>query len=166
MMFKRLVSIAMLLIVTALIAYPLTSQGTLTIKVTNSSKDGVEHLYVRCSTLMAHFAEEHPSSGWVSTSDKTMDFDLTTLYKSTEVYASVKLPIGQYDKLKLKIFNSTAVIKGSEISLLFTKSDLEVPVDFSVKPNSETILQLDFNVNFRDISERHTLEPKFEVTVI
>ena len=154
---KKAAALLMLGITLFLLLYPSLASGSLLIKVTNSSKGGVQQLHIKCGKAWAHNAEESDQAGWFLVTNETKTFELVDLSGKMEVFAQVRLPIGKYNALRLSILDATALINNTETKLKLPSKELVVQVSFNIGFGKETVLSIDFNPDYDKIVKTRNL---------
>jgi hypothetical protein len=138
---KRVVAVAVLLVIAFLIVFPPLANGSVKIALSSSSSVPVEHLYVTIRGIKAHRADTHEPAGWFSVANTSTQVDLA-LVNSSEAVALGFLSLGQYDTISLEVTDATAVVNGISKPVQLTSRVFPVPASFLVRFGAQTAILL------------------------
>jgi len=164
---KRIVSIVLLVIVLGVFFYPNLALGTMTLKITDSGAGPATPLYVKYSQIALHRSGEGEKTGWIELlSNATSIYDLSTLKDIAETVLRSRMPVGKYDKLRIRVADATASINGTKITLSVTQPLLTMPLDLEIAFGDERILVVDFKSNSTKARTNKTYDSSPVVTVL
>jgi hypothetical protein len=138
---RRVVAVAVLLVIAFLIVFPPLVNSSVKITLSSSSSVPVEHLYLTIREIKAHRADTREPEGWFSVTNASTQVDLAVA-NSTETIALGSLSLGQYDSVRLEITNATAVVNATLKSVQLTSRVFTVPVSFFVRLGAQTAVML------------------------
>ena len=117
---RRVLFVAILLIVIVIAFAPSTTRGTVTVRLYSFSTPSlVGHVYLGLSRVQFHEIGLPNSTGWVSISQAFPTFDLvsTNGQISPQTILSSQIHSGRYDAMIFTFTNSTMVIAGRAVPL-------------------------------------------------
>jgi Domain of unknown function (DUF4382) len=115
---RRLLFVAVLVVIIVIAFAPATTQGTLFLRFSSlSSSSGVNHIYVGFSQIALHQAGYLNSSGWVVISQSFSVVDLSSNQTIPATVISTPLHSGRYDQIRLVFSNSTLVRAGRPLAM-------------------------------------------------
>lgn len=146
---RRVLFVAVLLVVLVLALTPSITQGTIKIHIYGMSGTGaIEHLYVGFNSLQLHTFGFPSDAGWVSFNQTSSPIDLiqTPGQYSPRIAESASITSGRYDAIKLGMTNSTAQI-GSNRIILSNTPTLDANFTLPISPNGfgDVLLLLSFD---------------------
>jgi hypothetical protein len=157
---KRVVAVAVLLVIAFLIVFPPLVNGSVKIALSSSSSVAVEHLYLTIREIKAHRADTHEPEGWFSVTNASTQVDLAVA-SSTETIALGSLSLGQYDSVRLEVTNATAVVNATSKPVQLTSRVFTVPVSFLVRLGAQTVIMLKVVPELQVTAEIVTLKLSF-----
>lgn len=164
---KRIVSFVLLVVVLGVIFYPNLALGMMTFKITDSGAGPAIPLYVKYSQIALHRLGEGEKMGWIELlTNATSIYDLSTLKDTTETVLRSRMPVGKYDKLRLRVVEVTASINGTKINLSVSQPVLTMTLDLEIAFGEEKILLVDFKSNSTKASINKAYESSPVVTVL
>ena len=134
---RRVLFVAILLIVIIIAFAPSTTQGTVTVRLYSLSAPSiVSHLYLGLSKVQFHEAGLPDSSGWITILQGFPNFDLisTNGQITPPTIMSSQIRSGRYDTINLAFSNSTVIIAGRPVPLP-PPSALSANMTVPVPPN-------------------------------
>ena len=146
---RRVIFVAVLVVVLVLALTPSLTQGTVKIHVYGLTGTGVvDHLFVSFKSLQFHTFGFASNTGWVSLNQTTAPVDLIQapgqyLPRNIE---SAPITSGRYDAIRLVMTNSTALVGTSRVPLSNTPI-LDANFTLPVSPNGfgDILLLLSFD---------------------
>jgi hypothetical protein len=138
---KRVIAVAVLVIIAFLIVFPPLASGGVKIALSSSSAVPAEHLYVTVRGIRAHRADTKDPGGWVSITNTSTLVDLAVV-NSSETVALGSLSLGQYDRVSVEVTNATAVVNSTSRPVQLASSLFTVPVAFLVRFGLQTSIML------------------------
>ena len=159
---KRIIAIAVLLIVAFLIMYPPLANGSVKVAVSPTSRVTVEHLYVTIGEISAHRADTREPEGWFMMSNQSSQVDLAAA-NSTQIAALGEVPLGQYDTIRLRVTNATAVVNDTSKRVQLPSNVFTVPVSFLVRLGVQTVVMMKVVPELQETPELMTLSLSFTI---
>lgn len=138
---KRVLAVGVLLVVAFLIAFPPLANGGVKITLSSPSSVRVEHLYITIGEISAHRADTLQPSGWFSVTNRSSRIDLAVV-NSSETVALGFLSLGQYDTIRVRITNATAILNNTSKSVQLASTVFTVTVSFLVRFGVQTAIML------------------------
>jgi Domain of unknown function (DUF4382) len=146
---RRIVFVAVLLVVLVLTLTPSITQGTIKIHVYGLTGAGaIDHLFVGFKSLQFHTFGFAANTGWVSLNQSTAAIDLVRPPGQylPETVESAPITSGRYDAIRLVMTNSTAQVGTKSFSLSNTPV-LDANFTLPISPNGfgDVLLLLSFD---------------------
>lgn len=146
---RRVIFVAVLVVILVLALTPSITQGTIKIHVYGLAGTGaIDHLFVRFKSLQFHTFGFHPDTGWVSLNQTTAPIDLIPLPGQflPQNIESAPITSGRYDAIRLIMTNSTALV-GSSHRLFSNTPILVANFTLPISPNGfgDVLLLLSFD---------------------
>ena len=162
---RRVLFVAILVIVIIIAFAPATTQGTVTVRLYSFSAPSlVGHLYLGLTKVQFHEAGLPNSTGWVTISQGFPNFDLisTNGQISPPIIMSSQIRSGRYDAMNFAFSNSTVVIAGRPVPLP-PPSALSANMTVPVPPNGfgDVLLVVSF-----DYSALFVSQPSVSLTLV
>ena len=157
---KQILAIAVLLFVAFLIVYPPLASSSVAVALSPSSNLTAEHVYVTIAEISAHRADTLEPSGWSSVSNKTIEVDLAVV-NSTQSVALGSLPLGQYDSIRIRISNATAVVNGASKKVQLSSNVFTASVSFMVQLGAQAHVLLKVTSGLDESTGSTTLNLSF-----
>ncbi len=117
---RRILFVAILLIVIIIAFAPSTTQGTVTVRLYSLTTPGiVNHLYLGLAKVQFHEEGLLNSTGWITIAQGFPNFDLvpTNGQIAPPTIMSSQIRSGRYDAMNFAFSNSTAIIAGRTVPL-------------------------------------------------
>lgn len=161
---RRVLFVAILLIVIIIAFAPSTTQGTVTVRLYSLSVPSlVGHLYLGLARVQFHEAGLPNSTGWLAISQGFPTFDLVSSNGqiSPQTIVSSQIHSGRYDAMNFAFTNSTVIIAGRAIPLPAPPS-LSANMTVPVPPNGigDVLLVVSF-----DYSALFASQPSVSLTL-
>jgi len=145
---KRIVAIAVLLFVAFMVVYPPLASSAVAVALSPSSSLPMEHLYVTIVEVSGHRADTAQPSGWLSISNKSVQVDLAATNSSQLIGLGI-VSLGEYDMIRVRISNATAVVDGASKGVQLSSGVFTVSVPFLVRlgMQADVLLRVESNVD-------------------
>ena len=117
---RRIIFVAVLVVVLVLALTPSITQGTVKIYIYGLTGSGaIDHLFVSFKTVQFHTFGFASNTGWVSLNQTTSPVDLISLPGQylPRIVESAPITSGRYDAIQLTVSNSTAQVGPNRFSL-------------------------------------------------
>jgi hypothetical protein len=164
---RRTASIVLLVVVLGVIFYPSFALGIATLKITDSGASPDISLYVRYSEIALHRTGEGDKTAWIEIlTNATGIYDLSTLRDITETLLRSRMPVGKYDKIRLRVVEATTSINGTKVNLSIAQPVLTINFELEINFGEEKILLLDFKSNSTKARINRTYENSPAVTIL
>ena len=162
---RRVLFVAILIIVIIIAFAPSTTQGTVTIRLYSLSTPSlVTHVYLGLATVQLHEAGFPNSTGWITISQGFPGFDLVSSNGqiSPQTIMSSQVRSGRYDAMSFAFSNSTVILAGRAVPLP-APSVLSANMTVPVPPNGigDVLLVLSF-----DYSALFATQPSLSLMLI
>ncbi len=131
---RRVLFVAILLIVIIIAFAPSTTRGTVTVRLYSFyTPSVVSHVYLGLAKVQLHEAGLPNSTGWTTVSQGFPSFDLisTNGQISPQIIMSSQLHSGRYDAMTFAFSNSTVILAGRPVSLsspLALSANMTLPI--------------------------------------
>jgi len=158
----RVIAVAVLLIVAFLIVYPPLANGGVNVVMSSSSRVTVEHLYVTIGEIRAHRADTREPEGWFMMSNQSSQVDLAAV-NSTQIAGLGQVPLGQYDMIRLRITNATAVVNDTSKRVQLPSNVFTVQVSFLARLGVQTVITMKVVPELQETPELITLSLSFTI---
>jgi len=153
------------------------AQGLLIIKVKDAPTE-LQELWMKIDEVRVHRVTEEANgeSPWIDvTVVQTDRFDLLTLTDFSIVLATQELPVGNYNEIRLGIYNNPdpededntyAIIDEEKVPLkVVANGKLMIKVHFALREEGVTTIEVDIQVHNTSIIRSKTLHPVVKATV-
>lgn len=157
---KRIIAVAVLVLIAFLIVYPPLANSSVKVALSPSSTMAVEHLYVTVEEIRAHRADTREPEGWFVVSNQTTDVDLAAV-DSTQTVGLGQVSLGQYDMIRVRIANATAIVNNTSKRVQLVTTVFSVPVSFLVRLGAESLVTLKVAPELSETPEAMTLKLSF-----
>jgi hypothetical protein len=157
---RRVIGVAVLVIIAFLIVVPPLANGGVKVAMSSSSSVPAEHLYVAVGAIKAHRAGTQELAGWSVITNTSTLVDLATV-NSSETVALGPLPLGQYDTISVEVMNATAVINGTSRPAQLMSRVFTVPAPFLVRLGVQTSIMLKVVPELHETPDIISLELSF-----
>lgn len=145
---RRIASVALLIVVLAVILFPSFAMGIVTLRITDSEAAIDQPLNMKYANIALHRTGEGDRYGWVELlTNATGIYDLSTLRGTSETVLRSRLPVGKYDKIRLTIVEATISVNKTKINLTITQAALALNLELSTDFGEERIVLIDFRSN-------------------
>ena len=145
---RRIASVALLIVVLAIILFPSYAMGIVTLKITDSEATPDQTLHVKYANIALHRTGEGERYGWVELlTNATGIYDLSTLRGTSETVLRSRLPVGKYDKIRLTVVEATTSVNKTKINLSIKQAALTLNIELNTDLGEERILLIDFKSN-------------------
>lgn len=142
---RKIASLVILVVILGVIFYPYLALGITTLRITDSGAATNVPLNAKYSQIALHRTGEGEKIGWIELlTDATGVYDLSTLKDITETVLRSRIPIGKYDKIRLRVVEVTTSINGTKINLTISQPLLTINIGLEINYGEEKILILDF----------------------
>ncbi len=134
---RRVLFVAVLVVVLVIALAPSITQGTVKVHIFGlTAPGGIDHLYVKFTSLQFHTYGLRFAAGWVSVNETTPIIDLIHIPTQflPQIVASAQITSGRYDAIRLFMTNSTALIGTNHVSLSNTPT-LSANFTLPIPPN-------------------------------
>lgn len=138
---KRVVGVAILLVIAFIIVLPPLASGSVKISLSSSSPVPVEHLYVTIGGIKAHSAHTLEPGGWSSVANTSAQVDLAVVNSSMTVALGF-LSLGEYDAISVEVTDVTAVLNGTSRPVELASRWFTVSVSFLVGLGAQTTIMV------------------------
>lgn len=126
-----------------------TSTGTLNVNVTDPLPSGWTSVFVNISSISIHNSTGEGQSSVSKTFTTPMSIDLASATASSLFLASLNLPAGHYQMIRLNITGGYGKYQGSDGSHIYqfkiVNGIVDVVGQFSIAHGATTTIVLDFN---------------------
>lgn len=129
---KRVVAVIVLLLVAFLIVFPPLASSGVKVGLSSAGSVHADHLYVTIGEISARRTDISGPSAWQTISNKSSLVDLT-MANMSETVALGTLPLGQYETIRVKVTNATAIVNGTSQKVQLESSVYTIPVSFLVR---------------------------------
>jgi len=157
---KRILAVAVLLVIAFLIVFPPLMNGGVKMALSSSSAVAVEHLYVTLGTISAHRSDTPDPSGWFSVTNASTEVDLAAV-NMTETVALGSVPLGEYDTVRLTVVNATAIINNTSKKVHLEAAVFTIPVSFLVRFGVQTAIMLKVAPELQEAADTVNLKLSF-----
>jgi len=157
---KQILALVVLLLVAFLIVYPPLANGNVKIAASSSSPVDVEHLYLTISEISAHRTDTREPSGWFTVTNQSSRIDLASV-NSTQTIGLGSVSVGQYDMVRVRITNATAVANSTSKRVQLPSTVFTIPVSFLVQLGPQTVVRLKIVPDVQETPEVITLRLSF-----
>ena len=162
---RRVLFVAILIIVIIIAVGPSTTLGTVTVRLYSLSTPSlVTHVYLGLATVQLHEAGLPNNTGWITISQGFPGFDLVSSNGqiSPQTIMSSQVRSGRYDAMSFAFSNSTVILAGRPVPLpapIALSANMTVPIP----PNGigDVLLVLSF-----DYSALFATPPSLSLTLI
>jgi hypothetical protein len=143
--------------------------GTLTVLLTDRPTD-LEHLNITISSLSALNVDDSEEN-WIELNfvggKESVYFDLLALYNVTMELSTQEIPVGNYNKLRMKIETANATKTDGEIiePLKVPSEKIDIIIHFEIDSDQTTYLLIDMEADWVAISKSNRLRPVFKATI-
>ncbi len=161
---KQVVAAAVLLLIAFLLVFPPLAAGSVRVSLSPSSGLPVEHLYVTITEISVHRADTNAPSGWSEVTNRSSQVDLT-MVNSTQTIALGSLSLGQYDTIRLRVTNATAIVNNTSKEVRLVSTVFTVPASFFIGFGAQATVTLNVASNVQDSSGVMNLELTFTSAV-
>lgn len=145
---RRIASVALLVVVLAVILFPSFAMGIVTLKITDSEAAIDQPLHVKCAHIALHRTGEGERFGWVELlTNATGTYDLSTLRGTSETVLRSRLPVGRYDKIRLTLVEAATSVNKTKVNLSITQAAITLSIELSTDFGEERIVLIDFRSN-------------------
>lgn len=138
---KRIIAAIVLLVVAFLIVFPPLVNGGVRVTLSPSAPVNADRVYVTIGEISAHRIDISGPSAWQTISNKSTLVDLTVANMS-EMIALGSLPLGQYETIRVKVTNATAVVNGTSQRVQLESSVFTIPAPFLIQFGTDTLIVL------------------------
>jgi len=138
---KRILAVAVLLVIAFLIVFPPLMNAGVKMVLSSSSAVAAEHLYATVGKISAHRSDTSDPSGWFSVTNTSTEVDLTAVNVTVTV-ALGSLPLGEYDTVRLTVINATAIINSTSKKVHLETAVFTIPVSFLVQFGVQAAIML------------------------
>jgi len=157
---KQIVAVVVLLSVTFLIVYPPLANSNVKIAASSSSPVDAEHLYLTIGEISAHRADTREPSGWFTVANQSSRIDLAAV-NSTQTIALGSVSLGQYDMIRVRIANATAIVNNTSKRVQLPFTLFTIPVSFLVQLGAQTAVALKIIPELQETPEVFSLKLSF-----
>lgn len=145
---RRIAALVFLVVFLGVVFYPYLGLGIATLRITDSGATANVPLYAKYSQIALHRTGEGDQTGWIELlTNATGVYDLSTLKDITETVLRSRIPIGKYEKIRLRLVEVTTSVNGSKINLAVSQPLLTMNTELEINYGEEKILLLDFKSN-------------------
>ena len=143
--------------------------GTLTVLLTDAPTD-LEHLNITISSLSALNVDDSEEN-WTELNfvggKESVYFDLLALYNVTMELSTQEIPVGNYNKLRMKIETANATKTDGEIiePLHVPSGKIDIIIHFEIDSDETTYLLIDMEADWVAISKSNRLRPVLKATI-
>jgi hypothetical protein len=157
---KQIVAVIVLVIVALLIVVPPLLNGGVKMTLSSTTSVNVDHLYITIGEVSARRTDLSGTSAWQSISNKTTIVDLT-MANISETVALGNLPLGQYDTVRVRVTNATAIINGTSQNVQLESRVFSISVSFLTQFGTSTLITLKVSPEIEKTTDRVTLKLSF-----
>ena len=149
---RRILFVAILVVVMVVAFAPATTQGTVLLRFSSlTSSSVVNHIYVGFTQIALHQVGYLNSSGWVIVSQNFPHLDLLSNQTIPPTVTSAPIHSGRYDQIRLSFSNSTIVIAGRRVPVPappMLSSNMTLPVPPSGIGDILLVVAFDYSTLF------------------
>ena len=124
--------------------YVFGSGGSLNIQVKDPLPSGWSALYINVSSVSIHNSTAG-GSGYSTSFSTPVSVNLASATSKSVFLASMKLPNGHYQMIRLTITGAYGVYSGKTYKISLVSSTVDVAGQFTISSGSTTTVTLDFN---------------------
>jgi len=157
---KQIVAVIVLLAVVFLIIVPPLLNGGVKVTLSSTTSVHADHLYVTIGEISAQRADLSGSSAWQSISNQSTVVDLT-LANTSETVALGTLPLGQYETVRVRVTNATAIINGTSQRVQLESRVFTIPVSFLTQFGASTVIMLKVSPEVQETADGVNLKLSF-----
>jgi hypothetical protein len=117
---RRVLFVAVIVVVLVIALAPSITQGTIKVHIYGlTAPGGINHLYVKFTSLQFHTYGFGFGAGWVAVNETAPIIDLIPIPSQflPQIVGSAQITSGRYDAIRLFMTNSTALIGTTHVSL-------------------------------------------------
>lgn len=138
---KQVVAAIVLLLVAFLIVFPPLVNGGVKVTISSTASAHRDHVYVTIGEISAHRTGMTGPSAWQTISNKSSVVDLAAENTSETVVLGT-LTLGQYETIRVKVTNATAIVNGTSQKVQLESSVFPIPVSFLVGLGRDAVIGL------------------------
>ena len=138
---KRIIAAIVLLVIAFLIVFPPLANGGVKVTLSSTASAHADHVYVTFGEISAHRMDTSGPSAWQTISNRSTLVDLT-LANMSETIALGTLPLGQYETIRLKVTNATAIVNGTSQKVQLESSVFTISTAFLIRFGTDTLITL------------------------
>ncbi|MBX8631695.1 MAG: DUF4382 domain-containing protein [Thermoplasmata archaeon] len=143
---RAIIAAAVVVVVIAAGAfYFLESGGNLNIQIRDPMPPGWSSLYINISDVSIHNSTAGGNGGYTKSFSTPMTINLANAVNSAVFLASLKLPNGHYQMIRLTITGAYGVYDGKTYKITMVSQIVDIAGQFSISSGSTTTVTLDFN---------------------
>jgi len=157
---RRIIAVAVLLLVAFLIVCPPLANGGVKVTLSSSPPVGVEHLYVTIREISVHRADTREPEGWFVMTNQSRQIDLSAV-NSSQTVGLGSASLGQYDMIRVRVTNATAILNNTSKRVQLPSSVFTVPFSFLVRLGVQTVIMLKVAPELEETPEAMSLRLSF-----
>ena len=138
---KRIIAVIVLLVVAFLIVFPPLANGGVRVTLSSSPPVNADRVNVTIGEISAHRIDISGPSAWQTISNESILVDLTAA-NMNEMIAVGSLPLGQYETIRVRVTNATAVVNGTSRRVQLESSVFTIAAPFLIRFGTETLIIL------------------------
>ena len=149
--------------------YPQLRFGTIAIRATSTSGQLIGQPLVSAVEITVGSMGVHRvgigEGTWITVIDTPTSLSATEIARTPASLVEMKVPIGDYNLLKLAFGNATAIVGGSNETLKTPAQELRVPTTFTITEGKRTSLIVDLSFDEAAVMVSRRFDPYVTVTV-
>jgi len=138
---KRIIAVIVLLVVAFLIVFPPLANGGVRVTLSSSAPTNADRVNVTIGEISAHRTDISGPSAWQTISNKSTLVDLAAA-NMNDMIALGSLPVGQYETIRVRVTNATAVVNGTSRSVQLESTVFTISAPFLIRFGTDTLIIL------------------------
>lgn len=139
---KQIVAAVSAVALLVILVYPALVSGTATVQIRSEKIDKADHVYITIGNVWAHRSGQSGSEGWQLIYNQSRTVDLISLENTSMLFGKGQISLGDYDTVRMGIFNVTWVFNGTTKGLEVESSQIQSNLDFTVQAGREAIITI------------------------
>jgi hypothetical protein len=148
--------------------YPQLRYGTVGIRVISTSGELVQPQVLSMEVTVSSIAVHRVGVGegaWITVVDKATQLDPVEISSTPVTLKEAKIPIGDYNLLRMSFGEATATIGNANVTLKSPTQELKISTAFTVSEGKHSSLVIDMSFNEPEVILGDRFDPYVTVTV-